>query len=356
MVLALAACGGGAGGTAGAGSTSAIGIPNGSPTPAATVTPGSSPTTQPGVTVAGSVVELPVDAYGPAAIAGVTYASADASQTMPLANATVIVGPVPIVGGTPPAPLPAGDVAVMTSASGGFALTPTVAPAAVSSSEPFVVPPDNLAGFVPPATGYYIEVFGAGTDGKTAGAPLPLHRFIAASTSLVLHVSTASAAEAGALAAVNADRAANGAGPLIFDESAEEAARLHAGDESSANYVCHYDTKNVGPSSRYVATGAIGLTGEALALVSGTGTVAFGFAEAAFLAEKTATPPGGHYLNLVDSAHVWAGLAAVIDASAPAFANVDYELVTPNDTDTVVGASGYPLSTSCPTGSVVNNS
>jgi uncharacterized protein YkwD len=302
------------------------------------------------------VVTLPADAYGPATIAGVTYASADATQTSPLANATVIVGPVPIVGATPPAQLPMGDVSATTDTNGAFALTPTIAPAAVSNTEPFVVPPDNLAGFVPPATGYYVEVFGAGTDGRTAGAPLPLHRFLAASTGIVLRVSSASVAEAGALIAVNADRAANGAGPLIFDESAEEAARLHASDESSANYVCHYDTKNVGPSSRYVAIGGVGLTGENLALVSGAGAVAFGFAESAFLAENTATPPGGHYLNLVDTAHAWAGLAAVVDASAPAFANVDYELVTPTAVDTVVGAYGYDASTPCPVGTVVNNS
>jgi uncharacterized protein YkwD len=356
MLLTLAACGGGAGGISSAGGTSAIGIPNGSATAAATVIPSASPTTPPGVTVSGTVVALPADAYGPAAIAGVTYASADASQTAPLADATVIVGPVPITGATPPAQLPTGDVAVMTTANGGFALTPATAPAAASSAEPFVVPPDNLSGFAPPATGYYVEVFGAGTDGKSAGAPFPLHRFVGASTSLVLRVSSASAAEAGALTAVNADRAANGAGPLIFDESAEEAARLHANDESSAGYTCHYDTKNVGPSSRYLAAGAIGLTGENLALVSGTGSVAFGYTEAAFLAEKTATPPGGHYLNLVDSAHVWAGLAAVVDESAPAFANVDYELVTPSAADTVVSAYGYGISAPCPTGTVVNNS
>ena len=162
------------------------------------------------------MVSLLADAYGPAAIAGVTYASADASQTIPLANATVIVGPVPLAGATPPARLPAADVSATTDADGAFALTPAGAPAAVSSSEPFVVPPENLAGFTPPATGYYIEVYGAASDGKSAGTPLPLHRFVGVSTSLVLRVSSASAAEAAALAAVNSDRAANGAGPLTF--------------------------------------------------------------------------------------------------------------------------------------------
>ncbi len=355
MVLALAACGGGTGGISSVGGTSAIATPSATGA-STTAAPSASPTTPPGATVDGRVVTIPADAYGPAAIAGATYASADASQTSPLANATVIVGPVPIVGATPPAHLPAGDVSATTDANGAFALTPPLAPAPASSAEPFVIPPDNLTGFVSPASGYYVQVFGAATDGKSAGAPLPLHRFIAAGTGVVLRVSSTSTAEAAALTAVNADRAANGAGPLIFDESAQEAARLHASDESSANYTCHYDTKNVGPSSRYLAAGAIGLTGESLALVSGTGAIAFGYSEAGFLAEKTTTPPGGHYLNLVDGAHLWAGLAAIVDASAPAFANVDYELVTPNAIDAIAGASGYPVSTPCPPGTMVNSS
>src|ERR1700722_4452130 len=97
LVLALAACGGGgSGGAPAASGTSAIGIPGASPTPAS------------GFPVAGSVVALPADAYGPAAIAGVTYASADAARTTPLANAVVIVGPVPVTGAAAPAQLPPG--------------------------------------------------------------------------------------------------------------------------------------------------------------------------------------------------------------------------------------------------------
>jgi uncharacterized protein YkwD len=350
LLFALSACGGGGGGGALAAVPGAGGAASG--------TPGSSPTpTSPvGANVAGRVVQIPADAYGPVTIAGTTYASADAMQSMPLANATVVVGPVPITGATPPARPPFGDVSATTDAAGNFAMTLPVAPAAPSSAAPFVIPQNNILGFTPPATGYYIEVFGTGTDGKSAGVPLPLHRFVAASTAIALRVSLTSAAEAGALTAVNADRAANDAGPLIFDESAEEVARLHASDESTVGYTCHYDTHNVGPSSRYLAIGGIGLTGEGLALVSGAAAIAFNLTEGAFLSEKTSNAPGGHYLNLIDAAHIWAGLAAVVDMPAPAFANVDYDLVTPSAVDSIAGSYGYPTSGACPGEIVVNNS
>jgi uncharacterized protein YkwD len=352
LVLALAACGGG-GSAPVAGSAALTGIPGTTPSPVAGIP---TATAAPGANVAGTVVQIPVDAYGPATMGAVTYASADATQTAPLANATIIIGPVPITGATAPAQLPAGDVSTITTASGTFAASLNVAPAPSSSAEPFVIPPDNIIGFAPPATGYYVEVFGAGTDGKSAGVPIPLHRFVASTTSIILRVSSTSSAEADALATVNVDRAANGAGPLIFDESAEEVARAHASDESAVGYTCHYDTHNVGPSSRYLAVGGVGLTGEGLALVSGSGSIAFGNTEHAFMSEKSANPPGGHYLNLIDPGHLWAGFGANVDASAPAFANVDYDLVTPNAVDSVVGAYGYPTSGVCPGGIVVNMS
>jgi uncharacterized protein YkwD len=341
--VALVACGGGGGG---------------SPAPPApTPTPSKAPQSY---AVGGTVVQIPSDAYGPATIDGATYASADAAQTTALAGATVIVGPVPIAGATPPASLPAGDVSTATNASGAFSVTLTVAPAAPSSAEPFVIPPQNLSGFTPPSTGYYVQVFGAGTDGLSAGVPIPLHRFLAISTSLALRVTSPSSAEAAALTAVNADRASNaGSGPLIFDEDEEEVARLHASDEATQNYWCHYDTKNVGPSSRYLAVGGIGLTGEAI-YYTGSGvtsaTAAFAAAESAFLAEKSETPPGGHYLNVVDPAHDWAGASAVALVSSGLGYNVDYDLGTSSDQDEYVGASGYPTDGGCPTGIVVNQS
>ena len=144
---------------------------------------------------------------------------------------------------------------------------------------------------------------------------------------------------------------------LTFDESAEDAARTHAADESAAGYTCHYVTKNTGPSSRYLASGGMGLTGEALALVGGAdATSAFRVAEGAFIAEKLLVPAGGHALNVLDPSHLWAGVAAVTVLSAPAFYNVDYELVTPSAQSVFVGASGYPIAATCPTGVTVNQS
>ena len=337
LVLALAACGGSAGGTAGAGGTTASEVP------------AASPTTPAGMLVAGSVAELPSDAYGPAAIAGVTYASADAMQTAPLASATVIIGPVPVTGATPPAQLPPGDVASVTTAAGTFAATMTIAPAAPASLEPFVLPQNNVLGFVPPANGYFVVVFGART--------IPLHRFVAPSDALVLRVSSASAAEAAALAAVNADRAANGAAALIFDEAAEEAARLHAADAvARGTFICHYDANGVGPSSRYLAAGGIGLTGEGVGIANATdATAAFAAVESAFLSEKSASPPGAHFTNLVDPSHRWAGLAAAGPSALTFNFNVDYELVTPSAAGSTGAASGYTAA-GCPAGIVDNNS
>ena len=349
IALTLAACGGGGG-------TSPGGSPGGSVIP--TTTPTTTPTNTPATTVAGTVVQIPSDAYGPVTMGSATYASADATQTTPLVGATVVIGPVPVTGATPPATTPSGDVTVTTSSTGAFSATVASAPAAPTSAEPFVIPSNNILAITPP-TGYYVEVFGVGANGTSAGVPIPLHRFVAAGTSIALRVSSTTSAEAGALTALNSDRAANGAGALTFDESAEEVARLHASDEAANGYYCHYDTHNVGPSSRYLAAGGVGLTGEALASNAGpaNASAAFALAEAGFMAEKTETPPGGHYTNLVDGAHLWAGLAVatVPSTSLPEYL-IDYDLVTPSAQDSVVGSSGYPIANTCPAGITVNNS
>jgi uncharacterized protein YkwD len=358
--VTIVACGGGGGGGGSSPGGGSGVVPTPTPTQTATQTATQTPTT-----VSGTVFQIPSDAYGPVTMGSATYASTDATQTTALVSATVIVGSVPVVGATAPATLPSGDVSTTTTSAGAFSVSVPVAPVAPSTAEPFVIPSNNILGITPPATGYYVEVFGTGTDGKSAGVPIPLHRFVAAGTSIALRVSSTTAAEAGALTAVNNDRASNNnAGALIFDESAEEVARLHATDEVDADYYCHYDTHNVGPSSRYLAIGGIGLTGEALG-APGSGMIsasqAFSVMEAAVLAEKAQLPPGGHYTNLVDSAHLWAGLAAaawpINDAKYPSgFYAVDYDLITPSAQDTIVGSSGYPVTTGCPVSITDNGS
>jgi uncharacterized protein YkwD len=307
--------------------------------------------------VSGTVVLIPQDAYGPTVIGPSTYGSNDANQTMPLGNATVIVGPVPLVGATPPSTLPAGDVTTTTSASGTFAVSVPSTPIAPLASEPFAVPPQNLSGFVPPSAGFYVEVYGLGADGVSANVPIPLHRFVAVSSALALRVSTTSTAESAALAALNSDRAANGAGPLTFDESAEEAARLHAGDMGNKNYECHYDLNDIGPASRYLAVGGIGQTGESISGGAQTASASFQYAEQSFMSEKAQTPPGDHYVNNVDVSHLWAGLATGItyySTAAAAFFWVDYELITPSAISSAATA-GY-TNAFCSSGIDVNNS
>jgi hypothetical protein len=235
------------------------------------------------------------------------------------------------------------------------------------ASEPFVVPPNNILDVLPAAAGYYIEVFAAGSDGMSAGTILPIHRFVSGGSPLSLSTSTIASSEAAALAAINWDRGANNAPALIFDATTEAVARAHATDEasrSSGAYYCHYDTRNVGPSSRYLAAGGIGLTGENLAFPGSgvtTATAAFRDAESSFLSEKSAMPPGGHFVNLVDASHVWAGLAAVgvplTDAVfSGGFYAVDYELVSPDPRSSTIASAGYPVAVTCPPGTVVNGS
>ena len=174
---------------------------------------------------------------------------------------------------------------------------------------------------------------------------------------IALRVSTISATEARALALTNADRATYAAGALTLDESAQEIARLHGADEAAGNYTCHYDTHNIGPSSRYLAAGGIGLTGENLGLTYGPDAAsAMQSTETAFLAERATTPQGGHFLNLADPTHLWAGIAVTPFTSAPGFFEIDEEFITPNGQSNVVGSSGYEIGSSCTTGTTINNS
>jgi len=315
------------------------------------------------VQVAGTVSLLPSDGFGPVTMLGVTYAF-DSSGTA-LAGATVIIGPVPVVGATPPATVPAGDISAVTNGSGAFSVTvPSAAIAPVLTPDysntpiaTLVIPTNNITNFAAPASGYFVEVFGVGTDGVSAGVPIPLHAFLGASTSMNLHVTSAASAEASALALANADRLSNaGASPLTFDEAAEEAARLHARDQALNSYACHYDQHNVGPVSRYLNVGGIGLTGENLGGSAGTTTAlaAFQQGEADVLSEKSENPQGGHYLNLVDASHVWAGLAADLSLTPNAY-YLDYEFVSPPSSIDSGGSINYVLD-DCPAGITVNGS
>ncbi len=228
------------------------------------------------------------------------------------------------------------------------------APLAAQATYDF--PLNNLSGVTPPASGYYISVFAPGSDGKTAGAPLPVHAFSGLGAGNVLatqRVTTATPDEANFLALVNTDRTTANplALPMIFDEYAEEAARLHAGDEATNNYYCHYDPQNHGPGSRYLALLALGQDNENIGKTSGTDAPgSYTTTEAAFMAESPTN--GGHYTNIIDSTHAWAGVSTVV--AGPSAQYVDQEFVSPHGTDPYV----YPNFTgsACPPGVVPNNS
>lgn len=345
LTAGLAACNGGGNSTSaipGSFTTSSPGtIPtNGAATP--TPTPGP-------VNVNGVVVSIPVGTFGSATV-----------QT-PLSGAIVIVGPKLVAGATPPAGAPAGDVMLTTDSNGVYRGTIASGPAAPDTAQAsYVFPVNNRSGATLPSNGYYVSVFAPGSDGKSAGAPFPVHAFSGVTNGALAtqRVSVASADEAGFLALLNHDRTtANAlALPLIFDETAMEAARLHVNEEAQGNFYCHYDAQNRGPSSRYLGLLAIGQDDENIGKTSGQDpTGSYTFVEAQFMAEASNTDPSqrGHYANIVDATHAWAGLAVLFFGTTAQY--VSQELVSPQNTAPYT----YPVvfsSSSCPAGTYADNS
>jgi uncharacterized protein YkwD len=244
-----------------------------------------------------------------------------------------------------------------TAANGTYSASVPLGPVAPSAAQAtFVDPLNNLSGVTPPATGYYVSVFAPGTDGASAGAPLPVHVFagVGAGGSLGTQTTTvASTDEANFLALVNHDRTtANAlALPMAFDQNAEQAARLHASDEAASAYYCHYDTANHGPNSRYLGLLALGAVDENIGKTSGDlAPQSYAAVEAQFMAESATN--GGHSTNIIDSTHAWAGVAVVV--ADPTAQYVDQEFVSPHGTSPYV----YPnfAGSLCPAGVTPNNS
>ncbi|HEV2738702.1 MAG TPA: hypothetical protein VGU66_09000 [Candidatus Elarobacter sp.] len=343
----LASCGGG---SAGGGGGNVPVVPSPSSTPVPTVAP---------QTVSGSVNAIPQGSYG-----------ANASPTGVIVNATMVIGSTAILGATAPSSAPAGDVIVTTDGSGNFTATPPVGPAAPTSPT-IVLPANNVAGATVPAKGYYVSIFAAGTDGKSAGAPLPYHGFVAAGSGLTFRVTTASNDEAAFLAQVNSNRASQ-AGlttPLIFDELAVEAARQHVAEmlATSGYNGCHYNASNVGPNSRYALLGALGSDieniggyGHTIANYNGapqtepSNTSVWQSAEAGWVSEKATN--GSHWVALSRPNATWAGVAVASKATM-AGTNYDYEaaadleVIAAGDTSTFSATNA-----GCPAGITANNS
>lgn len=348
--VALTACGGGSGGSSAGGSGPVPVVPTPSPTPIPTVAPAS---------LAGTVVAIPQGTFG-----------TSASPTGPVGNATVIIGSTPVTGATPPTSAPAGDIIVTTSTSGTFTATPPTGPE-TPTSPTIVLPANNVAGATVPAKGYYVSIFAAGTDGKTAGAPLPYHGFVAAGSGLTFRITTASNDEAAFLAQVNSDRASQ-AGlmtPLIFDELAVEAARQHAAEQvnNPGFNGCHYNPANQGPNTRYALLGALGSDienlggyGHQISNYNGapqaepSNTQVWQSAEAGWVSEKSTN--GGHWMALSRLNATSAGLAV---SSKPTVTGTNYDFEAAADLEVIASGDTSQFSATnagCPAGITANNS
>jgi Cysteine-rich secretory protein family len=250
------------------------------------------------------------------------FAADGGAAGVPIAGATVVVGPRLIVGATPPAVIPRGDVTATTARDGTYA-----------------------------ATGYdgrgttYVVVFPPAGDGHVS-----LHARAAVADNGIrpLYLYAPTAAETAELALIAGDRAANGAGPLVPDEIAFETARAHADFMAANGYYQHcipatrcdvvatfpteppssFPPRYVSPNDLYTALGG------ALELAPGANWTenfyvgwpssnasyaSWPVADGWFMAEKcnvTASCPNGpveggyvkHYKNIVDPAHTWVGL------------------------------------------------
>ena len=307
----LTACGGGGGSSPVMPATAAPTNQPNTPTPAPTQTPVPLPV------VAGKIVSIPLGTYGTSA------------PQSPLSGATVIVGTTLILGVTPPPTLPAGDVQATTDANGNYSVQMTSAQVAPNAANGlFVKPVLDLSGVTPPTLGYYVSVFPSGVDGKSAGAPLPVHSFSAVmnNTLVTQRVTVASSDEASHLALVNAARIKyNPTAPaFFFDETAEETARLHANDLLSQNQFCHFDAMGVGPQSRYLKMLGLGTTDENLGGGSGTMSYIEQAVIGLFMAEG---PGGGHYNAIVDPSESWSGVSTVSSVNGVQF--MDEEFINP---------------------------
>jgi uncharacterized protein YkwD len=313
LTLGLGACSGG-GTTPGAGA-------NPTPSPAAPTPTAVGATPTPFVTaspstagnVTGAVYDL--SSYNPSVTGsgGVGWSvlpnGSPAPGVDPVAGAIVVIGTSLIAGATAPPSLPSGDVMAVANSGGAFALDTT-------------------------ATGTaYIMVFPGASDTSHTAA---IHRTVSlVSGKNVLPVQLMAAVtsdEAGWLAQVNADRAANGAPPLVFDEALVESARYWANFMGRTGYFNHCipasscggtatpppgaAPQDATPATRDAYFNAyFGSWGENIA----AGFPNWESAESAFMAEKANCPGDtatgcpfndstGHFLNIVDASYLWVGL------------------------------------------------
>lgn len=220
-----------------------------------------------------------------------------------LSGATVYVGSTLIYGATPPATTPAGDVKATTATDGTFTLASAPGTTSFGCVLPNPAAPTTSNGVVSTCTAN-VMVFTS--DHITLHAPIVLGT--GANSVGTLQVSTASANDTAWLAAINTDRANNGAGPVVLDERMMEAARLWivyatsttTGGDVIANAPAPYTQMAtvLGSLGSYNVVTYENYTG---GNSSSTGVTA----EANFASEG---PTGPHFSTIINPAQKWVGL------------------------------------------------
>jgi uncharacterized protein YkwD len=310
MSAFLAACGGGGSGGSPVVSGGTVG---GNPTPIASQTPSGGASSQPTASPTPTFSPSPTPSPTVAPSVGVTAVGRIVDDNgAGIANATVVISNTRFTGPTPP-PGSTAPTAV-TNADGTF----TVSGLAIGTV--FLKAPGNS----------YVHVFGGpGRPVFHALLPISAGANQLGSIRLTMLTATELAWLNDPVHGINADRAANGVGPVFFDEYIVEEARFWAKYEAAHAYqghTCPTTDASCVDTFTYSSAKPGYFSGGAQNLAEEGSSTNWAAAESAFLSEKANCPNGvavncpasettGHFLNLVDPTFVGVGLGIVNDGT-----------------------------------------
>jgi uncharacterized protein YkwD len=247
-------------------------------------------------------------------------ASTGALVTVALSGCGGGAAPTPSSGFAAPAPSPQSSSAAL-SASGALSFTIVdyftaraigTAGAAVDGSA--IPAAQGSFGFTPQPGLHLLSITAPGYASYNGAIQVP-----SGSTQRTISLFPISAPVQAWLQGVNADRAANGAGPVALDDMLTIAAFDHAADMAERGYFAHFDPHGFAPTTRALLLGGMLAGWENIA----AGYASWQSAEEAFVAERSSLPSrrasdcasfwdsAGHYCNIVDSTHNWVGLGIV---------------------------------------------
>ena len=123
---------------------------------------------------------------------------------------------------------------------------------------------------------------------------------------------------------INADRAANGLGPVAWDEVAAEAGRRHTADMIRYGYFSHWNREGLGPDHRYTLAGGRYAVMENLHTFSttysdGRGAPIEDWSAVIRNAQQGLMNSPGHRANILDPAHSHVGIGMAYDAASGQF-------------------------------------